>query len=80
MGTNYRNSPTVIVKRLTLNESTSKFFLSAVANEFSKGNIDLRTLNALTFDSVQLSKKISEAKKICERMEKTLNGGEKNGK
>lgn len=78
MGTSYRNSPTVIVKRLTMSEATSKFMLTAAANEFSKGNIDLRTLNALTFDSVQLSKKISEAKKICERMENLLNGGEKN--
>ena len=78
MGTSYRNAPVVIVKRLTLNEQTSKLMLSTIANEFSKGNIDLRTLNALTFDSVQLSKKILEAKKICERMEKTLNGGEKN--
>ena len=77
MGTSYRSAPGVMVKRLTLNEQTSKLMLSTIANEFSKGNVDLRTINALTFDSVQLLKKISEAKKICERMEKTLNGDEK---
>lgn len=77
MGTSFRNSPNVMVKRLTLNELTARSMLNTAANEFSKGNIELRTLNALTFDSVQLSKKIAEAKKICERMEKTLNGGEK---
>lgn len=80
MGTSYRNSPSVMVKRLTLNEATAKMLLTSAANEFSKGNIGLRTLNAITFDSVQLSKKISEAKKILERMEKTLNGDEKNGR
>ena len=78
MGHSYRNSPAVIVKRLTLDECTSKSMLATAANEFSKGNISLSTLNAITFDSIQLSKKISEAKKICERMEKTLRSGEKN--
>ena len=78
MGISFRALPNVLVKRLTLNENTTNIMMTTLANEFSKGHVDLRTLNSITFDSVQLSKKISEAKKICERMEKTLNAGKKN--
>lgn len=77
MGIAYWALPAVMVKRLTANESTANNMLNTLASEFSKGHVDLRTLNSITFDSVQLSKKIAEAKKICERMEKTFNGSEK---
>lgn len=72
MGTNYKDLPDVIARRLMKSIVTSDNIVARAKTDYMKGNIDMHTMMAVVYDNADLEKKLDEAKKIIDRMKLCL--------